>query len=95
MVLIWKAEDLFFKKRSVNISNHYLKALKGEVERSKDSITATTLEANRVLQSTVEQGKCVYVGGTLCRRKQTNEATITFIVLKITMKFYSIIRSRL
>lgn len=36
---------IFLKKRSSNISNHYLKALKGEVERSKDRILAM-LDAN-------------------------------------------------
>lgn len=33
------------KRRSVNISNHYLKALKGEVERGKKRIT-TILHTN-------------------------------------------------
>lgn len=36
---------MFFKRRNINISNHYLKALKG-VERSNDRITATILGAN-------------------------------------------------
>lgn len=35
-----KAEEKYFSKRTVNISNHYLKALKGEVEGGKDRITA-------------------------------------------------------
>lgn len=41
-----KDEEKYFRKRSVNISNHYLKALKGEVERRKDRITATAFHTN-------------------------------------------------
>lgn len=61
-----KLRKIFFKKRSVNFSSHYLKALKGEVERSKDKITAT-------LDTTTESCKVQWsktsVGGTLCKRK--------------------------
>lgn len=35
------------------------------------------------------------VGGTLCKRKYINESTIIFIVLKIPLKFCSIMFSRL
>lgn len=42
-----KAEEKYFlKKRSVNVSNHHLKDLKGEVERGKDRITAMILHTN-------------------------------------------------